>query len=113
MYDSELMVADYLKHRPDVSEFSFDLWCGKYWGWKPFLRSRKRLDLRILKRLVESVDQINAFDGGIKEAKELLGRINKDGSKYATLFERPALEQAIQDYESIYIDPKNDDMGDV
>ncbi|RSP97641.1 hypothetical protein EA716_02310 [Acinetobacter baumannii] len=59
-------------------------------------------DLVILKRLVESVDQINAFDGGIKEAKELLGRINKDGSKYATLFERPALEQDIRNYESIY-----------
>lgn len=55
-----------------------------------------------LKRLVESIDQINAFDGGIKEAKEILSRINKHGSKYATLFERPALEQAIRDHESIY-----------
>ncbi|MBJ9495464.1 hypothetical protein GHT20_006330 [Acinetobacter baumannii] len=55
-----------------------------------------------LKRLLESIDQINAFDGGIKEAKEILSRINKHGGKYATLFERPALEQAIRDHESIY-----------
>ncbi|MDV7546516.1 hypothetical protein ACT438_18880 (plasmid) [Acinetobacter baumannii] len=60
------------------------------------------INLKDLKRLVESVDQINAFDGGIKEAKKILSRINKHGSKYATLFERPALEQAIHDYESIY-----------
>lgn len=60
------------------------------------------VDVAKLKRLVESVDQINAFDGGIKEAKKILSRINKHGSKYATLFERPALEQAIRDYESIY-----------
>ncbi|MDC5097912.1 hypothetical protein OHX09_15205 [Acinetobacter baumannii] len=60
------------------------------------------INLKDLKRLVESVDQINAFDGGIKEAKKILSRINKHGSKYATLFERPALEQAIRDYESIY-----------
>ncbi|MDC4376706.1 hypothetical protein NQ658_06990 [Acinetobacter baumannii] len=58
--------------------------------------------LEDLKRLLESIDQINAFDGGIKEAKEILSRINKNGSKYATLFERPALEQAIRDHESIY-----------
>ncbi|MDC5151631.1 hypothetical protein NRA15_14020 [Acinetobacter baumannii] len=60
------------------------------------------IPLNDLNRLVESVDQINAFDGGIKEAKKILSRINKHGSKYATLFERPALEQAIRDYESIY-----------
>lgn len=60
------------------------------------------VDLSELNRLVESVDQINAFDGGIKESKEILSRINKNGSKYATLFERPALEQAIRDHESIY-----------
>ncbi|MCJ9258837.1 hypothetical protein [Acinetobacter baumannii] len=61
-----------------------------------------RVAVKDLKRLLESIDQINAFDGGIKEAKEILSRINKHGSKYATLFERPALEQAIHDYESIY-----------
>lgn len=60
------------------------------------------ISLSELKRLLESIDQINAFDGGIKEAKEILSRINKNGSKYATLFERPALEQAIRDHESIY-----------
>ncbi|MCJ8813053.1 hypothetical protein K5D25_04445 [Acinetobacter baumannii] len=60
------------------------------------------LCIQDLKRLLESIDQINAFDGGIKEAKEILSRINKNGSKYATLFERPALEQAIRDHESIY-----------
>jgi len=91
MYDSELMVTDYLKHRPDVSEFSFDLWCGKYWGWKPFLRSKKRLDLPDLKRLVESVDLVNTF-GGLKAAKSYV----PDGYK------SERLKQAIQDYESIY-----------
>ncbi|HDX6065140.1 hypothetical protein [Acinetobacter baumannii] len=60
------------------------------------------IPLNDLKRLVESVDQINAFDGGVKEAKEILSRINEHGSKYATLFERPALERAIKDHESIY-----------
>ena len=65
-------------------------------------RTSKGFTYPELKRLLESIDQINAFDGGIKEAKEILSRINKHGSKYATLFERPALEQAIHDYESIY-----------
>lgn len=54
-----------------------------------------------LKRLVESVDQINALDG-IDIAKKLLARINKHGSQYAELFERPALEQAIADYELLF-----------
>ncbi|MFA2885401.1 hypothetical protein [Acinetobacter pittii] len=65
-------------------------------------REKYFVDLSDLKRLVESVDQINAFDGGIKEAKEILSLINEHGSKYATLFERPALERAIKDHESIY-----------
>ncbi|WP_336948656.1 hypothetical protein [Acinetobacter junii] len=61
----------------------------------------KAVKLSDLKRLVESVDQINAL-GGIYEAKNLLGRINKHGSRYAELFERPALEQAIADYEQLF-----------
>ncbi|MDC5219200.1 hypothetical protein OHW53_11620 [Acinetobacter baumannii] len=81
-------------------------WSNGYSKWLEYFGKCNPLDLAYslpdLKRLVESVDQINAFDGGIKEAKKILSRINKHGSKYATLFERPALEQAIRDYESIY-----------
>ncbi|WP_336939653.1 hypothetical protein [Acinetobacter pittii] len=80
----------------------FEFQCGQSVEISKADREKYFVDLSELKRLVESVDQINAFDGGIKEAKKILSRINKNGSKYATLFERPALEQAIRDHESIY-----------
>lgn len=54
-----------------------------------------------IKRLVESVELINGLKG-IDIAKKLLARINKHGSQYAELFERPALEQAIADYELLF-----------
>lgn len=81
------------------------VWCGSGrdgWYFSIYDTLNGMMALEDLKRLLESIDQINAFDGGIKEAKEILSRINKNGSKYATLFERPALEQAIRDHESIY-----------
>lgn len=80
----------------------FEFQCGQSVEISKADREKYFVDLSELKRLVESIDQITAFDGGIKEAKEILSRINKHGSKYATLFERPALEQAIHDYESMY-----------
>ena len=73
----------------------------------PNMTDHYSVDLVELKRLVESVDHINALDG-IDIAKKLLARINKHGSQYAELFKRPTLEQAIADYESIY----SNDMGD-
>ena len=76
LYDSELMMADYLKHMPDVSEFSFDLWCGKHWGWKPFTRTKKRIDLLELKQVVESVELIDSY-GGITKAKAYMTRYFK------------------------------------
>ncbi|HCV3155826.1 hypothetical protein NRB13_14285 [Acinetobacter baumannii] len=80
----------------------FEFQCGQSVEISKADREKYFVDISELKRLLESIDQINAFDGGIKEAKEILSRINKHGGKYATLFERPALEQAIRDYESIY-----------
>ena len=80
----------------------FEFQCGQSVEISKADREKYFVDISELKRLLESIDQINAFDGGIKEAKEILSRINKNGSKYATLFERPALEQAIRDHESIY-----------
>ncbi|MGT3819224.1 hypothetical protein [Acinetobacter baumannii] len=80
----------------------YEFQCGQSVEISPADREKYFVDISELKRLLESIDQINAFDGGIKEAKEILSRINKNGSKYATLFERPALEQAIRDHESIY-----------
>ena len=67
LYDAELDSADYLKHVPCVSEFSFDLWdAGE---WKPFLRTKKRIDLSDLKRIVESVDLIDSL-GGLELSKK-------------------------------------------
>lgn len=56
-----------------------------------------------LKRLVESVDLVNRL-GGIEETRKTLAFIlrKRTNSKYAMNFEKPALEQAIADYEVIY-----------
>ncbi|HAV5687125.1 TPA: hypothetical protein JI130_06170 [Acinetobacter baumannii] len=56
-----------------------------------------------LKRLVESVDLVNRL-GGIEETRKTLAFIlrKRTNSKYAMNFEKPALEQAIADYEAIY-----------
>jgi len=94
MYDYESMMADYLKYRPDVSEFSFDLWCGKPWGWKPLLRTKKRIDLSELKPLVEGVDFINKI-GGLVAAKSFWAK----GSFKNCYKEK--LKQAVEDYEAI------------
>ena len=55
-----------------------------------------------LKRSVESVDQIDAFDYGLAEAKDLLNNMKRSKEEYTINFEVPAFEQAIADYESIY-----------
>ncbi|MBR7715578.1 hypothetical protein [Acinetobacter nosocomialis] len=55
-----------------------------------------------LKRLVESVDQVDAFDYGLAEAKDLLSNMKRSKEKYTIDFEVPAFEQVIRDYESIY-----------
>lgn len=57
----------------------------------------------VVKRLVESLDLVNRL-GGIEETRKTLAFIlrKRTNSKYAMNFEKPALEQAIADYESIY-----------
>lgn len=55
-----------------------------------------------LKRLVESLDQVDAFDYGLAEAKDLLSNMKRSKDKYTIDFEVPAFEQVILDYESIY-----------
>ena len=57
--------------------------------------------LEDLKQVVESVEQINVFDRGLVEAKEILNHINESGNKYARLFEKTSLEKAIADYELV------------
>lgn len=61
------------------------------------------VNLRHLKRLVESVELINGLKG-IDEARSALQNIvdNHASNKYAMNFEKPALEKAIADYEAIY-----------
>ncbi|GAA5560857.1 hypothetical protein [Acinetobacter seifertii] len=70
------------------------------------------VDVFELKRLVRSIEQIYAFDGGLAEAKDLLRNMKRSKEKYTIDFEVPAFEQVIRDYESVYPDPKIDDMGD-
>ncbi|MDH0032032.1 MULTISPECIES: hypothetical protein [unclassified Acinetobacter] len=67
-----------------------------------FLKNRF-IDLSELKRLVESVDLIKGVQG-IEEARSILQNIvdNHASNKYAMNFEKPALEQAIADWECIY-----------
>ena len=60
------------------------------------------VNLKQLKRLVESVDFINKF-GGIEKAKSYQKYCDK-----FNLYVNPRLKQAIADYESIY----SNDMGD-
>lgn len=54
-----------------------------------------------LKQVVESVGLVHAFDRGLVEAKEILNQINESGNRYARLFEKPALEKAIEDCELV------------
>lgn len=69
---------------------------------KYFYYKKRSVDLTELKRLVESVDQINAFDYGLPDAKDLLCNMKRSKEKYTINFEVPALEKVIHDYESIY-----------
>ncbi len=101
LYDAELDSADYLKHVPCVSEFSFDLWDAG--GWKPFLRTKKRIDLSDLKRVVESVELVEQFGNELAGAKQLL-EFSKDCKTIelsGSVITVERLKQAISDYESI------------
>lgn len=70
LFDHEFMKADYLKHVPGVSKFSFDLWDGK--AWQPFLRHKNRISLIELIRLVDSWDLVNKSLEGLEGAREFV-----------------------------------------
>lgn len=95
--------VDYYKYLVNI----FQIWIARH-GWFPIDKhlSEGTILLSELQRLLTSIDQINAFDGGIVEARAILSEINLQGSdnKYAMNFERPALEQNISDYELVYGD---------
>ncbi|AXF41451.1 hypothetical protein SHAb15599_00089 [Acinetobacter phage SH-Ab 15599] len=119
-------VKDTLETAPDESELLYinsmhniptfvKIVDGEYWrfNWKVWVKAEQEIyraideaqelmNLSVLKRITDSISQIKAFERGLAEAIDILYSINQGSNKYATLFEKPALEQAIKDYRYIY-----------
>ena len=67
--------VDYYKYLVNI----FQIWIARH-GWFPIDKhlSEGTILLSELQRLLTSIDQINAFDGGIVEARAILSEINSD-----------------------------------
>lgn len=93
----------YFSQREDGKWFK---WSNGYNKWLEYFGKCDPMDLAYsildVERLAESVDQIDSFDYGLAEAKDLLCQMKRSTEKYTINFEIPAFEQAIADYESIY-----------